>query len=74
VRWPVRPGWEILGEVAGRAGQSKPDAPNRSEARVGVRFSRGRLRADAAVRRGLIDEQGTWGGTAGLTWTIRPGS
>jgi hypothetical protein len=73
-RWSLGPGWEIVGEVAGRAGQAKPDAPERSEARIGVRFSRGRLRADAAVRRGLIDEQGTWGGTAGLTWTIRPGS
>jgi hypothetical protein len=73
-RWSVRPGWEIVGEVAGRAGKGKPDVPERSEARIGVRFSRGRLRADAAVRRGLIGEQGTWGGTAGLTWTIRPGS
>jgi hypothetical protein len=74
VRWPVRPGWEIVGEVAGRAGQGKPEVPERSEARIGVRFSRSRLRADAAVRRGLIDEQGTWGGTVGLTWTVRPGS
>jgi hypothetical protein len=73
-RWSVRPGWEIVGEVAGRAGQGKPDVPERSEARIGVRFSHGRLRVDAAMRRGLIDEQGTWGGTAGLTWTIRPGS
>lgn len=73
-RWSVRPGWEIVGEVAGRVGKSKPEVPDRSEARLGVRFSRGRFRADAALRRGLIEEQGAWGGTAGLTWTIRPGT
>jgi hypothetical protein len=73
-RWSVGSGWEILGEVAGRAGQGTAEVPERSEARIGVRFNRGRLRFDAAVRRGLIDEQGTWGGTLGLTWTARPGT
>jgi hypothetical protein len=73
-RWSVGPGWEVVGEVAGRVGKSKPDVPNRSEARAGVRYRRGPLRFDAALRRGLIDEQGTWGGTAGLTWTVRDGN
>jgi len=74
LRWAVRPAWEIVAEVAGRAGEGKPGADERSEARVGVRYTRGRLRFDAAVRRGLIPEQGTWGGSAGLSWTIRSGS
>jgi hypothetical protein len=73
-RWAVRPGWEIVAEVAGRAGEGKPGADERSEARVGMRYTRGRLRFDAALRRGLIAEQGDWGGTAGLSWTIRSGS
>jgi hypothetical protein len=73
-RWSVGPGWEIVGEVAGRAGPGKPEVPERSEARLGVRFRRGRFRVDAAARRGLIDEQGSWGGTVGLTWTVRPGT
>ena len=73
-RWAVRPGWEIVAEVAGRAGEGKPGADQRSEARVGARYTRGRLRFDAALRRGLIPEQGTWGATVGLSGTLRPGS
>jgi len=73
-RWAVRPGWEIVAEVAGRAGEGKPGADQRSEARVGARYTRGRLRFDAALRRGLIREQGTWGATVGLSGTLRPGS
>lgn len=73
-RWAVRPVWEIVGEVAGRAGAGRPGADERSEARLGVRYRRGRLCFDAALRRGLIATQGTWGGTVGLSWTIRPAS
>jgi hypothetical protein len=74
LRWAVRPAWELLAEVAGRAGAGKPGADERSEARLGVRYRRGRLRFDAALRRGLITTQGTWGGTVGLSWVIRPAS
>jgi hypothetical protein len=73
-RWAVGSRWEIVAEVAGRAGEGKPGAGERSEARLGGRYSRGRLRFDAALRRGLLSEQGTWGGTVGLSWTIRPRS
>jgi hypothetical protein len=73
-RWAVGSRWEIVGEVAGRAGEGKPGAEERSEARLGARYTRGRLRFDAALRRGLLSEQGTWGGTVGLSWTIRPRS
>lgn len=59
--------WEIVGEVAGRAGEGKPGAGQRSEARLGARYSRGRLRFDAALRRGLLHEHGAWGGTVGLS-------
>ena len=62
----------IVAEVAGLAGEGAPGANQRAEARAGVRFSQGRVRWDAALRRGLTDADGTWGLTAGLTWTIRP--
>jgi hypothetical protein len=61
----------LLAEVAGRAGNGQPGAEERAEARAGFRYGRGRLRADAAVRRGLSDSVGEWGLTAGLTWIVR---
>lgn len=73
LRWPVRPGLEVVAELAGRAGLPEPGAPRQSEVRAGLRLGRGRVRADAAVRRGLVAAQGTWGGTVGLRWTVRPG-
>ena len=63
-----------VAEVAGFAGDGKPGSEPRSEVRAGVRFGRGRVRGDAAVRRGLAPADGTWGATLGLAWTIRPSS
>ena len=60
----------ILAEVAGLAGEGAPGADARHEARAGLRFGGGAVRGDAALRRGLGDADGTWGLTAGLTWTI----
>ena len=57
--------------MAGRAGQGSPGADQSSEARAGVRYGHGRVRFDAAVRRGLLHADGTWGVTAGLAWTAR---
>jgi hypothetical protein len=62
----------IVAEVAGRAGDGAPGAEQRSEARAGFRFGRGRVRWDAALRRGLAEADGTWGVTAGMSWTISP--
>jgi len=62
---------EAVAEVAGRAGEGEPGTEERAEARLGVRFGKGRLRGDAAVRRGLLTADGTWGGTIGLAWTIK---
>lgn len=74
LRWPVKPAWEVVGELAGRAGIPDPGVPRQCEVRAGLRYGRGRVRAAAAVRRGLVHPQGTWGGLVGLTWTMRPGS
>jgi hypothetical protein len=65
-------GLALAAEVAGRAGKGAPGAEERAEARAGVRLGRGRLRADAAMRRGLAAADGTWGLTAGLEWELRP--
>ena len=59
-------------EIEGLAGEGAPGADERHEARAGLRFGRGALRGDAAVRRGLGDADGSWGATAGLTWTRSP--
>jgi hypothetical protein len=67
----VRPGLAVVGEWAGLSGQGQPGADAHAEARAGVRWGTGRLRADAAVRRGLLSADGTWGLTAGVTWRLR---
>ena len=71
---PLGKSLEGVAEVAGRAGDGMPGAEPRSEARAGLRFGRGRVRGDVALRRGLALADGTWGATLGLTWTIRPSS
>ena len=72
VEWPATPSLTVVAEVAGRYGDGKPGSDVTSEARAGVRLGTGRLRWDAAVRRGLAAPDGTWGVTAGLAWTVRP--
>jgi hypothetical protein len=71
VEWPATGRLGVLAEVTGRAGDGEPGAEVRSEARVGLRFGRGRLRWDAALRRGLATADGRWGVTVGLAWTAR---
>jgi len=67
--WPASGRLAFLAEVAGRAGDGEPGAEVRSEARAGLRFGRGRLKWDAALRRGIATADGTWGVTVGLAWT-----
>jgi hypothetical protein len=64
----------VLAEVAGLAGDGMPGTDAHSEARAGVRYGRGRLRLDAAVRRGLAEADGEWGFTAGLSWRLNEGT
>jgi len=68
---PLGRGWDAMVEVAGRGGEGEPGTEQRAEARAGLRFGRGRVRGDLALRRGLTRADGTWGGTAGLTWRRR---
>lgn len=70
---PLTDAFDVVAEVAGLAGRGMPGTDARSEARAGVRYGRGRLRLDAAVRRGLAEADGTWGVTAGLAWRLREG-
>jgi hypothetical protein len=62
---------EVLGEWAGLAGSGRPGADAHSELRAGLRVGSGRVRADAALRRGLLAADGRWGATAGVTWRLR---
>lgn len=68
---PLGESLEAVAEVAGLAGNGSPGADERGEVRAGLRFGAGAVRVDAALRRGLLEADGTWGGTAGLTWRIR---
>jgi hypothetical protein len=63
----------LVAEAAGRSGDGMPGAEERAELRAGVRYGTGRLRWDAALRRGLAEADGSWGFTAGLAWAVREG-
>ena len=69
--WTARPSLAVVAEVHGRAGDGMRGADESAEARAGLRLGRGRLKADAALRRGLSAADGTWGVTAGLRWVVR---
>jgi hypothetical protein len=62
---------DVVAEGAGLVGHGHPGAEARNEVRAGLRYGKGRVRWDAAARRGLSDADGTWGFTAGLRWTAR---
>jgi len=70
---PNGSGLTPVAELAGLAGNGRPGAAARSEIRAGARWQRGRVRWDAALRRGLAKADGDWGVTAGLAWTLRRG-
>lgn len=72
--WTLRHSLALVAEIAGRAGDPMPGAEQSSEIRVGARYGGGRVRGDVALRRGLCATDGTWGLTAGLSWTVRGGS
>ncbi len=67
----LAPAAAVVAEIAGLVGRGAPGVDEHQEARLGVRLGQGRLRWDAALRRGLAKADGTWGATAGLTWAIR---
>jgi hypothetical protein len=67
----LRRGLAVVAEWAGLAGKGMPGADAHSELRGGVRLGAGRVRADAALRRGLLDADGRWGLTGGVTVRLR---
>jgi hypothetical protein len=71
LEWAARRSLSLVAEVAGRAGDGMRGADQSSEARLGLRVGRGRLRGSAALRRGLLSTDGEWGATLGLSWTAR---
>jgi hypothetical protein len=68
---PFSESWRALAEVAGLAGSGRPGADEHAEVRAGVRLGSGSLRGDVAVRRGLLEADGKWGVSAGVSWKIQ---
>lgn len=68
-------GFELVSEYNGRlnlaASSPVPGTESRGVARAGLRFSRGRVRFDAAGLFGATSSDLDLGATAGLTWTFR---
>lgn len=68
-------GFELVSEYNGRmnlaASSPVPGTENRGVARAGLRFSRGRVRLDAAALVGATSTDLDLGATAGLTWVFR---
>ena len=69
--FPLAPRLTGVAEIAGLRGSGAPGADEHSELRGGIRYDAGALTLDAAVRRGLLDADGTWGLTAGLRLRLR---
>lgn len=63
-------GLDLVGEVAGRAGEGDPGAASRAEARLGLRYGRRKWRGAAALRHGLYTSTGKWGFEAGLVLMV----
>lgn len=68
---PLGDSLEAVAEIAGLLGSGAPGADERHELRAGFRAGAGAVRVDAALRRGLAEADGSWGGSVGLTWRIR---
>ncbi len=64
----------MVAELAGLQGDGMLATEPHHELRAGLRLRTGRVRWDAALRRGLGEWDGTWGATTGLSWILRTGA
>ena len=71
----VRQGVEVVGELNGwqnmRSGAPIIGTDSRATMRMGARLTRGPVRADAALTRGVTDRDPTWGFSTGLTYVFK---
>ena len=71
----VRQGLEIVGEINGRldtrAGEAPVGTESRGAMRIGGRFTRATVRADAGLIFGMTSKDPSIGVTAGLTWVFK---
>lgn len=71
----VREGLEVVGEINGRldtrAGAAPVGTESRGAMRIGGRFTRSTVRADAGVIVGMTSRDPSIGVTAGLTWVFK---
>lgn len=68
-------GFEVVGEINGRAQRWGDDPPpgteSRGQLRFGTRYTRGSARVDGGVLIGVTANDPSWGFTAGVTWVFR---
>ena len=71
----VRQGFEVVGEVNGRAdlreGDPPPGTDSRGAFRFGARFTRSTVRIDGGVIIGMTSRDPSIGFTGGFTWVFR---
>jgi hypothetical protein len=72
----VAQGFEVVGEINGRAEQwgedpTPPGTESRAILRLGSRYTRGSARVDGALLIGVTSRDPSWGFTAGVTWVFR---
>lgn len=71
----IAQGFEVVGEINGRAQQWGDDPPAGTESRaimrIGTRYTRGSARVDAGLLVGMTSSDPSWGFTAGVTWVFR---
>jgi hypothetical protein len=72
----VAQGFEVVGEINGRAEQwgedpTPPGTESRAILRLGSRYTRGSARVDGALLIGVTSHDPSWGFTAGITWVFR---
>lgn len=70
----LRQGFEVVGEINGRWKLDDPAPPgseNRSQVRLGSRYTRGSARVDGGVIVGLTSRDPDFGFTGGVTWVFK---
>jgi hypothetical protein len=71
----IAQGFEIVGEINGRAQKWGDNPPvgteSRSMMRFGTRYTRGAVRVDGGFVFGLTSVDPSWGFTTGVTWVFR---
>ena len=69
--YPIKPKFNLVGEVSGRGDDLSKGYPSEAQARLGVQFWGAGLRWDIAGIAGLQEFDANWGMTIGLTYEFQ---